>query len=1037
MTEEYDARRRELLDLNLKAWKNEKVFPVSTKLDSSLKKNSAFIKRIKTPIASDLVPAILREVGNLSLEKYLTEIVLSAIEGVQKVGRNDEVVGAVELLSALHQRFSENFTPYVMSGVICGLPMAASKSGTGVLKEEKDKEEQQKVLKQKQTIKLLMELHLVGLLRTFKDCDRELLPENILKRFSKLQDEPVVVLVLKDTLSRQINLGCSLSVAQLFLKRFQHLIYTSSLCDLILDSLRATLQNIFKIYTNGIFGALVLWKQKVQSLKESHKRTSIRTGKLSDESVNQLNNVVQIFDKFVATSQYLSILTGLEMPDCSINEDTPEVKEEVIKNAVPTSNDLGTWDSIKEKNFYTKFPDIPASDESNQQQNAALGDSVNEFFKNLENVSNESEIDSLSCQFMELKLNNKATRNRLMKFFIELQSTTRLKYYARFLKITAPYNSDLIREFTEYLDKGFRSQLYQNRLVLKNIFFFCELIKFGLIPPHVIFHKIRSLTLNISSTNNIDILSVFYEQCGRFLMYEPAYSNLMAEMIELLKTKQKNELLSVNDKLAINNILNIVLLPDTKLLQSIESVDQPPLHQFIVRVLKFELNKKTSNIVLKLLKKIDYKNDITIQNLLADVFSTPDEMSFESITEVYKICDKITKKCKSVLVKSIDALAEKTIRGVEMNDYRQNRARVSYVKALGELYNLNLLTLKFVLDLCYKILSLGHPNNQPLPMNYEVSIDRPDNFFRILLCSTFLNSLDPVIETDSTKLRSKYLRKKNSENLKQLKQFLLFFEYYCFTKEKLPIDIEFGLDEMYNKLYPLVELSKSANLQENLIKLQEIIKSNTNSLETDSSKDDKGYEDNGIDNIEVNSLSEEDDDISEESDNPSDVDSQDDEDFTLSDDNDETKDGLEGSQVIEDEDDYDYETSDSDSSGEDSESDTYYGYAVEGSEEDKKLSDDFAKELQKIVLDSMEQNKGTAIKKSNLNVPLPTNVRSGQTGSSNNLKFGLLTRSGKKSSVKEIKLLSDNKVAESVLKEKAAQQTHREKIMDLVMNMDN
>lgn len=1037
MTEEYDARRRELLYLNLKAWKNEKVFPVSTKLDSSLKKNSAFIKRIKTPIALDLIPTLLREVANLSLEKYLMEIVLSLIEGVQKVSRNDEVVGAVELLSALHQRFSDNFTPYVMSGVISGIPMSASRTGTGILKEEKDNEEQQKVIKQKQTIKLLMELYLVGLLRTFKDCNKDLLPENILKRFSKLQDEPVIVLALKDTLSRQINLGCSLSVAHLFLKRFQHLIYASQLSDLILDSMRATLQNIFKIYTKGVFGALVLWKQNVQNLKESHKRTSIRTGKLSDERVNELNDVIQIFEKFVATSQYLSSLTGLDMPDCSISEDTPEVTEEVIKNTISNYNDLGPWESVKEKNFYTKFPDIPTSEGPNQQQNTAVGDSVNEFFKKLENVTNESEIDFLSFQFMELKLNNKATRNRLMKFFIELQSTTRLKYYARFLKITALYNADLIREFTDYLDKGFRSQLYQNRLILKNIVFFCELIKFSLIPSHVIFHKIRSLTLNISSTNNIDILSVFYEQCGRFLMYEPVYSNLMAEMIELLKTKQKNELLSVNDKLAINNILNIVLLPDTKLLQNIEREGQPPLHQFIVRVLKYELNKNTSNIVLKLLKKIDYKNDIVIQNLLADVFSSPDEISFEYITEVYKICHKITKKCKSILVKTIDALVEKTIRGVEMNDYRQNRARVSYIKALGELYNLKLLTLKFVLDLCYKILSLGHPNNQPLPLNYEVSIDPPDNFFRILLCSTFLNSLDSVIEVDSTKLRSRYLKKKNSENLKHLKLFLLFFEYYCFTKEKVPIDIEFGLDEMYNKYYPLVGLSKSANLQENLIKLQEIVKNNSNSSDTDASKDDKGYEDDGINNIEVNSLSEEEDDVSEDSNNFSDVISQDDEDFTLSDDNDDRKDGFEGSQGIEDEDGYDYEISDSDSSQEDSECDTYSEYTVEESEDDKKLSDEFAKELQRIMLDSMEQNKGTALKKSNLNVPLPTNIRSEQTGSSNNLKFGLLTRSGKKSSVKEIKLPSNNKVAESVLKEKAAQQTHREKIMDLVMKMDN
>lgn len=38
MSEELDARRRELLDLNTRAWDGEDVFKTSSKLDSSLKK---------------------------------------------------------------------------------------------------------------------------------------------------------------------------------------------------------------------------------------------------------------------------------------------------------------------------------------------------------------------------------------------------------------------------------------------------------------------------------------------------------------------------------------------------------------------------------------------------------------------------------------------------------------------------------------------------------------------------------------------------------------------------------------------------------------------------------------------------------------------------------------------------------------------------------------------------------------------------------------------------------------------------------------
>lgn len=175
----------------------------------------------------------------------------------------------------------------------------------------------------------------------------------------------------------------------------------------------------------------------------------------------------------------------------------------------------------------------------------------------MENI-NSYELDQLVVEFNNLNLNNKATKNRIMKFFVETASIDSLKYYTRFLKINEMNLFDLIEELINYLDKGFRSQLYQNRLNFKNILFFVEMIKFKMIPTHIIFHKIRKLTLNITSTNNIDILSVFYEHVGRFLLNDPDYKDLMREMIEMLRETLKRPNLKINDKLAINNLLLIV-----------------------------------------------------------------------------------------------------------------------------------------------------------------------------------------------------------------------------------------------------------------------------------------------------------------------------------------------------------------------------------------------------------------------------------------------------------------------------------------------
>jgi regulator of nonsense transcripts 2 len=73
------------------------VFPLTGPLDSSLKKNTAFIKRLRTSLNADNQSALLKDIGGLSLEKYVPEVVSAASEGLQKCKTISDILAAVEV----------------------------------------------------------------------------------------------------------------------------------------------------------------------------------------------------------------------------------------------------------------------------------------------------------------------------------------------------------------------------------------------------------------------------------------------------------------------------------------------------------------------------------------------------------------------------------------------------------------------------------------------------------------------------------------------------------------------------------------------------------------------------------------------------------------------------------------------------------------------------------------------------------------------------------------------------------------------------
>jgi len=69
----------------------------NAKLDSSLKRHTALIKRIKVSMALDNRDHILKDIESLTLEKYIDEIAGAIVEGLARCKAEKDVWAAVEV----------------------------------------------------------------------------------------------------------------------------------------------------------------------------------------------------------------------------------------------------------------------------------------------------------------------------------------------------------------------------------------------------------------------------------------------------------------------------------------------------------------------------------------------------------------------------------------------------------------------------------------------------------------------------------------------------------------------------------------------------------------------------------------------------------------------------------------------------------------------------------------------------------------------------------------------------------------------------
>jgi regulator of nonsense transcripts 2 len=389
------------------------LFAVQSAQDSSLKKNTAFIKRLRTSVTQTNVPVFIQDVRTLSLHKYLSEIVSACYEGLCKLKAPAEIAAAIEVVSALHQRFGPaEFTGYL--GWLVGRGLSTpDKSYLKTLSHDvREREEKDRLARQRGLIRVATELWLAGILRSLndvvcpefeakgKDSSKAAEPSAKAKAASAakngIEDDPFPLEILKDLLGHDRE-HFNLPLVVLFVKAFawdtlgikqKNVDGRKAAADgevkpeepakseeaamedesddppFSLPDLRQRFKNVFARYFEDVKAHLIRDQKTLVAQGRRNAEVYVRSGEIFEDRQANYDKQAKSQEKLVQNAQSLADIIGAEMPDLK-DKDEGHVLGEGSIGLVKAGDYLrgqgegpGIWEDEDERRFYENLVDL-------------------------------------------------------------------------------------------------------------------------------------------------------------------------------------------------------------------------------------------------------------------------------------------------------------------------------------------------------------------------------------------------------------------------------------------------------------------------------------------------------------------------------------------------------------------------------------------------------------------------------------------------------------------------------------------------------
>ncbi|ALC49047.1 Upf2 [Drosophila busckii] len=308
------------------------------RLDSSLKKNTAFVKKLKLFTTTQL-DGLLRELSALNLSKYISEICAALADAKLKM---TDVPAVVMLASKLHCTYADFDAQFL--------------------------EAWQKALNFKANEKINNPSKLRVDLRLFA----ELVSSGVIQMKPGLAQLGVVLVQLiaqdKDDHSNFATIlsfcrHCGEEYAGLVPQKMQQLADKYGLeipkSDFLSADKQQNLRNMLKGYFKALCKHVLSEQAALMNMTKNIRRTMECKGEISQEKREKCEQMQSSFDKLLASAQALSELLGEPLPELTKESEgcnPGTVIDNMLDSA--TFGTLDPWGDEETRAFYTDLPDL-------------------------------------------------------------------------------------------------------------------------------------------------------------------------------------------------------------------------------------------------------------------------------------------------------------------------------------------------------------------------------------------------------------------------------------------------------------------------------------------------------------------------------------------------------------------------------------------------------------------------------------------------------------------------------------------------------
>ncbi|KAH3663625.1 hypothetical protein OGAPHI_005026 [Ogataea philodendri] len=658
--------RRQLFSSNQQAW--DGVYMDVRNVDTSLKANTSLLKKLSTSFSSSAEKSLLKAVSEVSLTKYMDELIPAVVQGLSSKGTDP--LTAVKVCSVLHQRFGSDFTRNLVTFFISSLSETNEKgdsfSALGRL------------------LVLFTEFYLVGLIRLDETVSKKDLP-----RYLSKSDTPLLLAFMTQIFSVHGEDEHLAEVLAGYLVRFGEILTNDT--GLLPDTERTRLVKLFSKYSVHVIN----WTTDTNS-----KWTELINGVGKYASSRSLVPEPLKIDLKECTVKFKRLYYYSELAQGIFDIDGPDVIGIDSLGAYPFDESVVPWESEEDRQFYLN---VPLVEELIQVAKIEETEVTPELLEKVSQATSAADVDSVACSFWNQHMNSPASLARLLEYALLPQSNH--KAFARFLKLNRQALSSLVLRTIRKTFIDFKIQILSGKVNAPTVTLFCQLVNFNIFPPAKVYEELSFLLCDATSKSSLDTLHFVFDQSGATLRSQSVYHELVDNVFGLLQSL-KSQLPA--GSAAVDEFL--AAYPDAVAFRQAYRVGQETDKK--QKYLDFVLRLALDNIsCLKHITKNIYWDDEDYAKICT-FLTSPGDISYDQISALVRILKELGERDPSIVTVVVDDLIEQIQAGLEEEDVRENRKLLAVAKYLAELSNMKLVPVKMIQQLIVYCILESHSSDQ-------------------------------------------------------------------------------------------------------------------------------------------------------------------------------------------------------------------------------------------------------------------------------------------------------------------------------------